>query len=156
MRKGGHNDNRDFGGTDNTDGGLLSHSNPAKILIKLCRLTVVADNFVLSVCVCSYLYVWEVVYAQIYLFPLLQCTYIGPTVHKHNLLLSFKQRTHSFLNNTLIQTTLKYWPACPVYHMCCLPAITAISFNLLIIWNDQPVLFMDGTHVLLTQTSAPN
>lgn len=48
MRKGAHNDNREFGGTNTADGGLLSHSNPAKILIKLCRLTVVADNFVFA------------------------------------------------------------------------------------------------------------
>lgn len=35
----------EFGGINNPDGGLLSHSYRAKILIKLCILTVIAEHF---------------------------------------------------------------------------------------------------------------
>lgn len=40
-------------------------------------------------CVCSYLCVWALC-VQILAPPLVQCTYIGPTVHIHNFLLCFK------------------------------------------------------------------
>lgn len=40
--------------------------------------------------------VYETLSVHMYLYPLVQCTYIGPTVHMHNFLVSFIQRAHYF------------------------------------------------------------
>ena len=81
-------------------------------------------------------------------FPLVQCTYIGPTVHMHNFLLSFTQRALSFLHTTLIQTTLclKTDQARPVL---LLTGNHTHLLNLLIIWNDRSVIIIDQTTYLL-------
>lgn len=145
-----------FGWINNPDIGRLSHCNRAKILIKLWILTVIAEHFfVLIVCVCSYLYERLCVCAQMYLFsPLVQCTYIGPTVHIHNFLLSLKQRAHSSFS--LIQTTflLKTDQARPAFHFRYSSAITPHPSNLCIIWIiiDQTQLSISHWHQLLRLT----
>lgn len=53
-----------FGGINNPEDGLLSYCYRAKILITLWILTVIAEHVYWTVCLCSYLYVWEVVCAQ--------------------------------------------------------------------------------------------
>lgn len=140
---------------NNPDDGLLSHCNRAKILIKLCILTVIAEHFcVLSVWVCSYLYVREAVCAQMYLFPLVQCTYIGPTVHIHNFPLSFKQ-IHFFTPNLFRLLFLKDWPGMSSISPLLLTGNHTHLFNL--IWNDQPVVIIYLTPLsYLLQTTAPN
>lgn len=119
-----------FGRINNPDVGLLSHCNRAKILIKLCILTVIAEHFCVFECVRVFIPVCMrgCVCTDVSFFPHVQCTYIGPTVHMHNFLLSFTQRAHSFLHTTLIQTTLclKTDQARPVPHLCCSLAISPI------------------------------
>lgn len=69
----------------------------------------------LSVWVCSYLYVWEIVWARIYLFPLVQCTYIGPTVQVHSFPLSAHHQPINFLTLRLFNKTEQ---ARLVFHLC--------------------------------------
>lgn len=88
-------------------------------------------------------------------FPLVQCTYIGPTVHIHDFLLSFKQRARSFLHTALIQTD----QACSVFHLRCFTGDHTHLFNLLILWNGQPAVIIDQTHLsiyLSVIDTAPN
>lgn len=80
-------------------------------------------------------------------FPLVQCTYIGPTVHIHNFLPFFL--TVHFLHVTLIRLlfSLRLDSACLGLHLCCSPQITPIHLTSFIIWNDQPVVIIDHLSV---------
>lgn len=87
--------NWELGRITKPDDGLLSNCNRAKILIELCILTSIAENLCVFECMCVLIPVgmegWACTDVA---FPLVQCTYIGPTEHTHYLLLYFKQRPH--------------------------------------------------------------
>lgn len=147
---------------NNPDDGLLSHCNRAKILIKLCILTVIAEHFCVFECMRVFIPVCMrgCVCTDVSFFPLVQCTYIGPTVHMHNFLPSLKLRARSFLHTHSDYSFLKDWPGTSSVSPLLLTGNHTHLSNLLITWNDQPVIIIDQTHLyidlLLTPTTALN
>lgn len=149
-------------GTENLEGltirydGLLSHCNRAKILIKLCILTVIAEHFCvfecmrvllpvcMRSCVCtdaSFFHLFSALILDLQYTSITSSHFsTSPSLHVTLIRLLFCFKTRKGMSGSSP------------------PPLTANHthlFNLVIIWNDQPVVIIDQTHLSVCDRRRP-
>lgn len=133
---------RRFGGINNPDVGLLSHCNRARILTKLCILTVIAEHFGVFECMRVFIPVC-----------MRGCVHRCIFFNVFSALISDLQYTWK---TSYVITTEPVQFMTPPHSDCSFPKDWPDThlLNLLIVRNDQSVIIIDLTHLSFSDSAA--